>query len=95
LQPSLNKLTTARTAEGAPAAGATLPKRGVWELDVVVNGEIRSPAALAMSPCVKQFLEHDGDLLAAQLSEVSALCLHLVQFVLRLPLISTMWLRQL
>ena len=39
LTPSKNKLATSRHADGSVADGHELPKIGVFELDVVVNGE--------------------------------------------------------
>jgi hypothetical protein len=46
LEPSKNKLTTSRNSDGSSAAGHELPKKGVFELDLVVNGEVRAPHAL-------------------------------------------------
>lgn len=66
---SKNKLTTARNPDGTSAKGHELPKVGVHELDLVVNGEVRAPHALAMSPCINQFYTVEGPALAARLTE--------------------------
>ena len=51
LQASANKLATSRS-EGvvAPDAGHVLAKRGVWELDVVLRGDVVAPDALEACP---------------------------------------------
>eukprot|EP00041_Stephanoeca_diplocostata_P014044 m.252131 g.252131 ORF g.252131 m.252131 type:complete len:674 (-) comp19555_c0_seq1:426-2447(-) len=68
LQPSLNKLATARDASGVVSSGHELQKSGVWELDVVVNGEVRAPWVFKKAPCVSQFFHRDGPQLARLLT---------------------------
>ena len=77
LRPSLNKLATAKDgATGAVLSGHELPKRGVHELDLVVNGEVRAEGALSMTPAIEHLLRVEGPRLAAQLSEACP-CLRL------------------
>ena len=66
---SKNKLTTARNDDGTTATGHELSKVGVYELDLVVNGELRAPHAVAMSPCINQFYTVDGPELVAKLTK--------------------------
>ena len=68
LGPSRNKLATAKGEGGVVTAGHELPKRGVFELDLVVNGEVREPAALRQCPAIEQLLRIEGPGLAARIS---------------------------
>ena len=70
LAPSCNRLATARdAASGAVVDGAVLAKRGVHELDVVVDGRVAAPATLAASPALGALVARDADALVAQLND--------------------------
>jgi len=68
LQPSKNKLATRRHSDGTVADGHELPKIGVFELDLVVNGEVRAEHVLGMAPCINKFWLEDGPKLVRRLT---------------------------
>ena len=68
MQPSRNRLATRRDALGRVTAAHTLRKPGVFELDIVVDGKVTSPAALSLCPSIAEFHEVHGPELARRLS---------------------------
>lgn len=69
LTPSMNKLASRRDSlTGAVTDGHTLPKTGVYELDVCVNGEVRAPSVLRRCHHIQQLWQHGGPCVAQALS---------------------------
>ena len=68
LGPSKNKLATKRSETGTVSDGHELPKIGVFELDLVVNGEVCAPHALSIAPCINKFWLEDGQKLVDSLT---------------------------
>ena len=57
LQKSLNRVATARAgAAGGGAEGHLCEKKGIHELDIVLNGELVAPAALDAAPALAAWL---------------------------------------
>jgi hypothetical protein len=61
LQKSLNRVATARAHAAGGAEGHLCEKKGIHELDVVLNGKLVAPAALDAAPALRAWL---GDSLA-------------------------------
>ena len=78
LLPSLNRMATARSAKEhtstvpAPAAsGVVCAKRGVYEIELVANGELAcaGDALLALAPVLRAWLREGAPVLLGQLRE--------------------------
>jgi len=81
LVPSRNKLTAARDEKGRITAGFVRRKPGVHELDLVLEGAVVAPQALAICPSIQRFHEE----LAPKLIDV----LHAVHPELRITVVDT------
>ena len=88
LRESLNKVATGRAggSNAGPDAGHVLCKKGIWERDLVYEGAVIAPEALAAAPTVASFFHGGGAAaLAAALAAafpaagVSGLCTMKVQ----------------
>ena len=73
LLPSLNRMATARSATvAAPAAsGVVCAKKGVYEIELVANGELAcaGDALLALAPVLRAWLREGAPVLLGQLRE--------------------------
>ena len=69
MEPSRNRLTTARDpTSGQVTQAHTVRKLGVHELDIVVSGEVVSPAALDLCPAIAAFAARHGPALTERLN---------------------------
>lgn len=69
MEPSRNRLTAARDpTSGQVTRAHTMRKLGVHELDIVVGGEVVSPAALDLCPAIAAFAARHGPALAERLN---------------------------
>lgn len=94
LETSLNKLTTERGERGSAAAGSggspvmrgggeVVPKRHVFELDLVVANRVVAAAALDRCPAISDFVISHGPKLARRLNKVHSSCGVLLHSCLR------------
>ena len=65
---SFNKLTTQRGA-GGESEGTVIPKKHIFELDLMLANQIVAPDALKLCPAITEFVDTHGPEIACRLNE--------------------------